>query len=338
MVALLELLDRHNVPYDKEEVIKRYDIFMKGLRRDPDFEEELRKFNKQKGGQIPIPVKPAEGDFLGPRLRWFVEVMGTPYAQAIVRIVFLFLFFVSYLESIPAFGNVLSAGLDMTILGAKGAVKTVQKFLPPLFGVLPIPFASLLGMSLATLFGMIVWPLVAIVSFSRQDFTVAIESFLRFIPPPMGDSIADIFLDANRAIAKINDKREKLVKDITNGIDMLVKLSETTSKDVGSQIKEGAKAIITETKRIVENPLPPAAPSGTTTAPPTVTTAPAPSATTTASPTVTTGAPPEFPKRTPEKPEINMEPTKLARPLTRKSFGGKRLSKKKTRRSKWQKK
>jgi hypothetical protein len=303
MVALLELLDRHNVPYDKEEVIKRLEIFMKGLRRDPNFEKELKKFKKQKGGAIPIPVQPAEGDFLGPRLRWFVEVMGTPYAQAIVRILFLFLFFVSYLESIPAFGNVLSAGLDMTILGAKGAVKTVQKFLPPLFGLIPFPLAGLVGMSLATLFGMIVWPLVAIVSFSRQDFTVAIEAFLRVMPPPLGDSIADVFLDANRAIAKINDKREKLVKDITNGIEMLIKLSQVTSKDVTSQVKEGAKALITETKRIVESPLPP-----------------------------------EALKRTPSKPEINMEPTKLARTLRRKSFGGKRLSKKKTMKSKWQKK
>jgi hypothetical protein len=317
MVALLELLDRHNVPYDKEEVIKRYDIFMKGLRRDPDFDEELRNFNKQKGGQIPIPVKPAEGDFLGPRLRWFVEVMGTPYAQAIVRILFLFLFFVSYLESIPAFGNVLSAGLDMTILGAKGAVKTVQKFLPPLFGLIPFPLAGLVGMSLATLFGMIVWPLVAIVSFSRQDFTVAIEAFLRFIPPPLGDSIADVFLDANRAIAKINDKREKLVKDISNGIEMLIKLSETTSSDVSSKIKEGAKALITETKRIVESPLPPAGATATALSVPAAT---------------------EFLKRTPVKPIMDMEPTKLAQTIRRKSFGGKRLSKKKTRRSKWPKK
>lgn len=318
MVALLEVLDRHNVPYDKEEVIKRLDIFMKGLRRDADFKEELKKFNKQKGGAIPIPVKPAEGDFLGPRLRWFVEVMGTPYAQAIVRIVFLFLFFVSYLESIPAFGNVLSAGLDMTILGAKSAVKTVQQFLPPLFGLIPFPLASLVGMSLATLFGMIVWPLVAIVSFSRQDFTVAIEAFLRFMPPPLGDSVANIFLDANRAIAKINDKREKLVKDISNGIEMLIKLSETTSSDVSSKIKEGAKALITETKRIVENPLPPAGAAATT--------------------ALSVPAATEFLKRSPTKPIMDMEPTKLARTIRRKSFGGKRLSKKKTRRSKWPKK
>jgi hypothetical protein len=251
-MALLEVLDRHNVPYDKEEVIKRLDIFIKGLRRDPDFEEELKKFKKQKGGAIPIEVKPSDGDFLGPQLRWFVEVIGSPYAQSAIRVLFMVLFFMSYLESIPAFGSILSAGLDITIAGTKMLVKSVQKALPVMFGLLPLPLSSLLGMSLAALFGMIIWPLVAIVSFSRQDFTAAIESFIRVIPPPMGDTIADVFLEANRAISRLDEKRRKLVQDISSGLEKVIELSQGT----GQKLKEGAKTLITETKRVVQEPLP----------------------------------------------------------------------------------
>lgn len=257
MVALLEVLDRNNVPYDKEEVIKRYNLFMKGLRRDPSFEKELKKFNKQKGGEkIPIEVKPSEDDYLGPRMRWIVDVIGSPFAQSGIRVLFMVLFFVSYLESIPAFGSILSAGLDITVAGAKMMVKTIQKSLPPLFGILPIPFASLFGMSIAALFGMIIWPLVSIVSFSRQDFTAAIESFFRIIPPPMGDTIADIFLEANRAVSRLDEKRKKLVSDLTSGLDTVISLTQSASKNIGSQVKEGAKTLITETKRVVDNPVP----------------------------------------------------------------------------------
>lgn len=257
-MALLEVLDRHNVPYDKEEVIKRLDIFMKGLRRDPTFQDELKEFNKQKGGKIPIEVKPSEGDYLGPQMRWLVDVLSSPYIHGIIRVIFMVLFFASYLESIPGFGSILSVALDLTIAGSKMLIKTVQKALPPMWGVIPFPLSSLVGMVMAAIFGAMVWPLVAIVSFSRQDFTAAIESFLRVIPPPFGDSIADVFLEANRSVYRMNEKRKQVVEDITAGLEKLIQLMETSKgqiKEIGSQVKDGAKTMIIETRKLVETPL-----------------------------------------------------------------------------------
>jgi hypothetical protein len=256
-MALLEVLDRHGVPYDKEETKLRYDLLMKGLRRDPSFQKELDAFKKeapQKGGVegIPIPVKMSKGDFLGSEARWFVEVMGSPYAQVVIRMLFMVLFFLSYLENIPVFGSVLSAVLDVTLAGGRVLIKTIQKMIPPVIGIIPLPFMSLVGITIASVVGMLLWPILAMISFSRQDFTSAIESFLRIIPPPIGDAIADAFLDANRTIYKLNEKRKKLTDDLISGLQTIVSIGNQT----GTKIGEGAEKLINKAKEVATTPLP----------------------------------------------------------------------------------
>lgn len=257
-MALLEVLDRHGVSYDKEEVKKRHDLLIKGLRRDPAFEKELAEFKKgtssQKGGadEIPIPVKMTKDDFLGSEARWFVEVMGSPYAQVVIRILFSLLFFVSYLENIPAFGTILSAVLDVTLAGGRILVKTLQKMIPPVVGIIPLPFMSFVGIAIASAVGMLLWPILAMISFSRQDFTSAIESFLRIIPPPIGDAIADTFLDANRTVYKLNDKRKKLVDELVSGLQTVMDVGKQT----GTKIGEGASTLITQAREVASKPVP----------------------------------------------------------------------------------
>ena len=256
IMALLEVLDRHGVPYDKEETEKRYDLLIKGLRRDPNFEKEIAEFKKnvpKRGGadEIPIPVKMTEGDFLGSEARWFVEVMGSPYAQVAIRLLFMVLFFVSYLENIPVFGSILSAILDVTLAGGRILIKTVQKMIPPALGIIPLPFMSVVGLAIAATVGMLLWPVLAMISFSRQDFTSAIESFLRVIPPPLGDAIADAFLDANRTVYKLNDKRKKLAEDLTNGLRTIMDVGN----QAGTKIGEGAETLITKAKEVAAKPI-----------------------------------------------------------------------------------
>lgn len=257
-MALLEVLDRHGVQYDKEEVGKRLNLLMKGLRRDPNFSKELDAFKKespQKGGgmyDIPIPVKMTEGDFLGSEARWFVDVMGSPYAQVVVRTLFMVLFFISYLEKIPVFGSVLSAVLDVALAGGRILIKTVQKMIPPVVGIIPLPFMSFVGLALAATIGMLLWPILAMISFSRQDFTSAIESFLRVIPPPIGDAIADAFLDANRTVYKLNEKRKKLVEDFTGALKSIMDVGN----QAGTKIGEGAEKLITTAKEVASRPVP----------------------------------------------------------------------------------
>jgi len=169
-----------------------------------------------------------------------------------VRLLFMVLFFVSYLENIPVFGGILSAILDVTLAGGRVLIKTLQKMIPPVIGIIPLPFMSIVGLAIAATVGMLLWPVIAMISFSRQDFTSAIESFLRIIPPPIGDAIADAFLDANRTVYKLNEKRKKLVEDLTTGLRSIMDVGN----QAGTKIGEGAETLIAKAKEVANRPVP----------------------------------------------------------------------------------
>ena len=248
-MGLRDTLEKHNVPIP-EDFDERLDIIVAGLKKKPDFNEKLEKFKKQSGGAeepppAAPPIVPDNEDYLGPRLRWFLTAVTSPYARTMLEGIFMVVFFVSYLEKVPVFGSILSASLDVILAGGKIMVKSVQSMLPAAVGVIPIPYASMIGIVMASLFGLIVWPIFAIISLSRQDFVAAIESYIRIIPPPIGDTIANTFLEGNRAIAKIDEKRIKLGNDIANGLNQLSELSNTIS----SSMKEGFNSLAKQTEQ-----------------------------------------------------------------------------------------
>jgi methyl-accepting chemotaxis protein len=252
---------------------------MMGLRKDPKFDEELKKFKEQTGGvklsgltdkfksgiksardnvksrissatdKIPAtsdtsvslapPMELDSEDWMGPRIRWFLAAVTSPYARVMLRGLFVVIFFISYLESIPVFGNILSVGLDIMVTGGKIITKSVQKQIPFVMGLIPLPYAGLVGLMMAAIYGAMVWPIIAMVSVSRQEFTVAMESFLRVIPPPAGDMIADLFLESNRFVAKMDLKRRKLASSIASAIGTIASLLE----NVGAKISEGVSDV-----------------------------------------------------------------------------------------------
>ena len=249
------MLDKLGISYDPV----RVDILIDGLKRRPGFATKLEAYKSQTGGadlstmslsDIPIPKKDVPGDFLGTEARWFVNVIGSPYAQVIVRVLFTVLFFLSYVESIPMVGAVISAALDILLAGGRILIKTVQKMIPVTLGLIPLPYTSMIGLVMAATFGMIVWPLLAIVSFSRQDFTSAIESFVRAIPPPLGDTLADAFLDANRTVYKLNERRKEVVQQILDGLRAI----QDMGTKVGSQVQEGSKVLTSQLQQVKTAP------------------------------------------------------------------------------------
>lgn len=234
------------LPLDFDERLRVLEL---GLRGKPEFQEEIKKFRgNQAGGQMP-EVVPDRDDFLGPQLRWFVEGVTSPYAQMVWKSVFAFIFFISYLETTPVFGNVLSAALDIMVAGGKSLTKTIQTNLPPLFGLLPLPWSSIFGLMLAAVFGMIMWPMLALVSLSRQDFAFAVESFIRIVPPPFGNTVADLFMEANRMVGRLNEKREKLGEDLSNAFNTVGEVVDSFSEKASGQLKQGAENM---SKRVAE--------------------------------------------------------------------------------------
>jgi hypothetical protein len=260
-MGIKEILQDNKValPPDFDE---RLNLVILGLRKDPKFEGALQDFKGKTGGALKLPssitskadavfdktssavseIKSAPSidseDWLGPNIINFMDVITSPAARGLLKGLFMVVFFVSYLESIPVFGNILSSALDVMVAANKMITKAIQKNLPPLVGLIPIPYASLIGIILAAMYGAFVWPLIAMVAFSRQDFTAAIESFIRAIPPPFGDTIADSFLETNRMVARINAKRVKLVNDITDALLMIADLVEDVSSRVNSGLEK----------------------------------------------------------------------------------------------------
>ena len=290
-MALLDVLDRHGVEYNRPEAEARLELLLKGLRREPGFKKELAAFNKQKGGDEPPkfnmpklnlsnPLKRSgQQDFLGPEMRWFIDTIESnkidealQKGRAVTRILFTVLFFISYLEAFPKIGNIISAVLDVVLAGGRILIKIVQKTIPPIFGLIPLPFMSMIGLTISAVFGMLLWPVIAIISFSRQEFTIAIESFLRAIPPPIGDSIADAFLDANRTVYRLNEKRKKITDDIVKGLKTVMGFGEK----VGSTINTGANVLMKLLPKSLPIPTIPTLPGLTPTSTPTPAPTPAP--------------------------------------------------------------
>lgn len=247
-MGLRDTLEKHKVPIP-DDFDERLDIIIAGLKRKSNYKQKLEKFKQRhSGGAEPDPVAPPiipdSEDYLGPRLRWFLTAVTSPYARTLLEGIFMVVFFVSYLEKIPVFGSILSASLDIILAGGKIMVKSVQSLLPAAIGVIPLPYTSMAGIAIAALFGFIVWPIFAIVSLSRQDFVAAIEAFTRMIPAPLGDMIANTFLEGNRAVAKIDEKRIRLGNDVANGLDQL----STLTNSVSSSMKEGFETLAKQTQ------------------------------------------------------------------------------------------
>jgi hypothetical protein len=261
-MGLRDTLEKHKVPIP-DDFDERLDIIIAGLKRKSNYKQKLEKFKHHRptsgphgsrgGADEPAPVAPPvipdSEDYLGPRLRWFLTAVTSPYARTLLEGIFMVVFFVSYLEKIPVFGSILSASLDIILAGGKIMVKSVQSLLPAAIGVIPLPYTSMAGIAIAALFGFIVWPIFAIVSLSRQDFVAAIEAFTRMIPPPLGDMIANTFLEGNRAVAKIDEKRIRLGNDVANGLNQL----STITNSVSSSMKEGFETLAKQTQEAASN-------------------------------------------------------------------------------------
>jgi hypothetical protein len=252
-MGLKDTLQKHNVPLPSD-FDERLDIIISGLKRKPDFKEKLNKYKKQSGGAdepvpVPPPIKRDPEDWMGPHLRWFLKAITSPYARTMLEGIFIVIFFLSYVERTPVVGSILSAGLDLVLAGGKIATKSFQAAIPAIMGLAPIPYASMAGIVMAASFGFMVWPIFAIVSLSRQDFTSAIESFIRIIPPPIGDVVANTFLEGNRTVARLDEKRIKLANDISSAMTTI----SNAATQLSQQAKDGLKSLGEQVKEVAQS-------------------------------------------------------------------------------------
>jgi hypothetical protein len=229
---------------------------------------------------------------------------------------FTVIFFLSYIESIPIAGSLVSATLDIALSGGRILIKQLQTIVPTLVGLIPLPFMNLVGIGMVSIVGMILWPLLAIISFSRQDFASAIESFIRVIPPPIGTGLADAFLDANRTVSKLDANRQKVLSDLVAGLGALQDYGPVAA----DQTKKGAQKLLAAVREVQQE-----IPTATAVPEPTPVNAPMAEPVPTAEPVTEVPPAPSAPP---------MEPTPVTAPKQLRG-GRKTLSNKPTKSRKW---
>jgi hypothetical protein len=298
------ILDANGVPYDAKELDKRFEWMIKVLRGQYD-ENEMQEFirNDPGGDYVEIPKvkysqvagmiggsvklegfkapgeelanvsgpKPDPDDFLTPWVRWFVDGLTSPSGEKfryVLRILFVVIFFVSYLEKLPVMGGILGAALDLTVGASKAAIKLIQKGTVTLFGI--IPFGGIIGIMLATIFGLFAWALLAALSFSRQEFADSVSAILRMIAYPIGDMIGDVFDSGNRTAGKIYGKTGKIwgnIKDILEYFGTLNPRAQTGVDKIISKVQEAKPELANPSSEPSSSEEEPSNP--TSTAPPT---------------------------------------------------------------------
>jgi hypothetical protein len=93
-----------------------------------------------------------------------------------------FVFVLDTLESIPLFGDLIGASLDVTAATLPVIASNIQTFTPALVGLIPIPLAGTVGIFLGWLFSMWFLWLAAVIGMSRKDFGAALEATSGMVP------------------------------------------------------------------------------------------------------------------------------------------------------------
>lgn len=245
-MGLRDILNKYKLLTD--ETAERIDLLMSALRRKPGYSDALKRYGAQSGGGD-------SGDFIGPQISAFVDaVKNNPDVfRTMLASLFSAVYILDSAEHLPGFGSILGASLDVMLMGGKVLTRSIQAGLPVLVGLLPIPYASMAGLGMAAVFGMIAWPMIALVSLSRQDFATATDAYIRAIPPPFGDMLANVFTEGNRAAGKINARREQLGEDLAAAFKMI---SESLSGPEVQNAQQGFNSLATRVRESAQSSVP----------------------------------------------------------------------------------
>jgi hypothetical protein len=165
-----------------------------------DFRKILAKKFPRSGGEN--PSEEAKGDpgesLLNTKGAEFVDFVSTqPGAALILSNVPRFAFVLKNVEEMPGFGLLISAAMETTL-----AVMTTGGEMIQNIGVM-VPGV---GPPIVAVFGLFFWPLLAMVSLSREDFSQASELFLKAIPFGIGKTMANAFAKGDMFFTKFGNK------------------------------------------------------------------------------------------------------------------------------------
>jgi len=160
------------------------------------FREKLKQhFGKQKqdGGGDTLLNKTGSN---------FVDAVSTQEgAAAFLSTLPRFVFILDTIEKSPDFGILIAVMMDAMLAGLSTGGELFQNLMILIPG---------LGPAIVAVFGIFFWPPLAMIAFSREDFSEASEMYLKAIPFGIGRTLSTAFMKTDKFATKFGDRFEEI--------------------------------------------------------------------------------------------------------------------------------
>ena len=176
----------------------------------------------------------------------FIDFVSTSQGAAVfLSTMPKFLFVLRTVEKIPAIGLLVGLVLDAMLTALSTGGEMVQNL------VVLVPGA---GPAIVAIFGMFFWPPVAMIAFSRADFSEATEIYLKAIPFGIGKILSTAFAKTDKFATKIGERLGLIKAQVTGIVDKL-KGAVTNAKSIVQEKTQGVVDGIKEKASAIGNTL-----------------------------------------------------------------------------------
>ena len=173
--------------------------------------------------------------------------------QAFVRNSLPFVFTLSSLEQSPLFGDILASALDITAAALPVFASISQTQTPALVGLLPIPYASTVGLVAGWLISFFFLFIALLIGLSRKDFAAAVEATAGMIPV-LGPVAMRTVTAVDKTATKLRNRVEKVYASVQKMYGNVTKSLDTAQRIAEGEIPSALSTVQTAGRRITDCP------------------------------------------------------------------------------------
>jgi hypothetical protein len=237
-----------------EALFSHFDVKYPGLFTK---EQSIGIWNKlrttQMGGAMVMPnindlLSPTISSALDALLGIFIPEVRTP-----IKFVLGFVFILSFIEKLPLVGPLLSAALDVASAILPTAAVALQSIVPGIFGLIPLPYASMVGLYLGWLFSAILLYFTMLIGISRKQFGDSVVAIAGMVPL-FGPTLMTTVKNANVTAAKLNQNRIKIVNSFSEVITAVTSALSQVGQNLGEKTKTSLTNIVQQAQTKAKMP------------------------------------------------------------------------------------
>jgi hypothetical protein len=170
------------------------------------------------------------GGSVDPRIQQTIQSI-----QAFIRASLPLVFTLNTLEKSPLFGELVGSALDITAASLPIFASISQTQTPVVVGLLPLPYASTVGLVAGWLFSFFFLFTAMLIGLSRKDFSAAVEATAGMIPV-LGPVAMRTVSSADRTATKLRNRAEKVYQSIQNVYGKISNAIDTAQKVASGDI------------------------------------------------------------------------------------------------------